>query len=191
MVFERLNTGGVNLQPQEIRVALYHGELVQVLRTLNEGSAWRRLFGRKAKRLKDMELILRFFAFCYHADSYRSPMKDFLNRYMASNRNLSRQSERKLTKVFEDTNATILKALGPNAFRPERAINAAVVDSVMIGVARRLEAGPVRKMEHLSDQYNILLKNRKYREATETGTSQEAKVADRLRLATDAFASVK
>src|SRR5712692_1062807 len=88
MVFERLNTGGVNLQPQEIRVALYHGELVRVLRALNEGSSWRQLFGKKAKRLKDMELILRFFAFYYYSTKYRSPMKDFLNRYMASNRDL-------------------------------------------------------------------------------------------------------
>ena len=44
MIFERLNTGGVNLQPQEIRVALYHGELVRVLRALNDHTAWRRLW---------------------------------------------------------------------------------------------------------------------------------------------------
>jgi hypothetical protein len=85
LIFERLNTGGVNLQPQEIRVALYHGAFVRVLRELNDNAAWRALFGAKSKRLKDMEMILRFFAFYYHAKHYRSPMKDFLNRYMASN----------------------------------------------------------------------------------------------------------
>src|SRR5207245_1740711 len=88
LIFERLNTGGVNLQPQEIRVALYHGEFVRVLRTLNDNAAWRELFGIKSRRLKDMEMILRFFSFYYHLQNYRRPMKDFLNRYMASNRNL-------------------------------------------------------------------------------------------------------
>src|SRR5882762_7992649 len=58
VIFERLNTGGVNLQPQEIRVALYHGPLVGILRALNEDQNWRKLFGNKSKRLKDMEMIL-------------------------------------------------------------------------------------------------------------------------------------
>src|SRR2546427_145707 len=120
VIFERLNTGGVNLQPQEIRVALYHGEFVRVLRTLNDNAAWRKLFGSKVKRLKDMEMILRFFAFYYHHQHYRSPMKDFLNRYMASNQNLSRQSESDLTTVFENTTAVIAANIGDRAFRPVR-----------------------------------------------------------------------
>ena len=44
MIFERLNTRGVNLQPQEIRVALYHGKLVRVLKDLNNEVAWRQLY---------------------------------------------------------------------------------------------------------------------------------------------------
>ena len=99
IIFERLNTGGVNLQPQEIRVALYHGPFVGALQRLNENADWRALFGSKVKRLKDMEMILRFFAFYYCADSYHSPMKDFLNRYMAKNRSLAHKDEKELKKT--------------------------------------------------------------------------------------------
>src|ERR1017187_2022695 len=145
VIFERLNTGGVNLQPQEIRVALYHGEFVGVLQALNNDDSWRQLFGTKSRRLKDMEMILRFFAFLYHAGQYKSPMKDFLNRYMATNRHLKKQSKKDLEQVFSDTSQTILTGIGTRAFRPQRAVNAAVVDSVMAGVAKRILAkGPVR-----------------------------------------------
>lgn len=191
LIFERLNTGGVNLQPQEIRVALYHGEFVRVLRTLNDNDAWRALFGTKSRRLKDMEMILRFFAFYYYAKNYRSPMKDFLNRYMASNRNLSHQSESDLTTLFNNTVAAIAANIGEQAFRPVRSVNAAVIDSVMTGVARRLAASPIKKPDQLIEHYAALLRNKDYREAVETGTSQEANVQARLELATKEFASVK
>ncbi len=191
VIFERLNTGGVNLQPQEIRVALYHGEFVRVLRDLNEHDAWRHLYGKKSKRLKDMEMILRFFAFFYHAGSYRSPMKEFLNRYMASNRNLERQREEELAKVFRGTTDLLNRAIGPPAFRPRRAVNAAVVDSVMTGLARRLSKRPVERPERLREQYERLLASESYRAAVETGTSQEANVERRLTLATESFDSVQ
>jgi hypothetical protein len=191
VIFERLNTGGVNLQPQEIRVALYHGPLVGVLRELNEDQNWRKLFGNKSKRLKDMEMILRFLAFYYYSHKYRSPMKDFLNRYMAQNRNLAHQSESDIATIFKNTIAAISEGIGPRAFRPVRAINAAVIDSVMTGVARRLSTGPIQSNNELQKCYDALLNNKKYRDAIETGTSQEANVATRLEEATRAFASVK
>lgn len=192
VIFERLNTGGVNLQPQEIRVALYHGEFVRVMRELNETDDWRELFGVKSKRLKDMELILRFFALHYHHSQYRAPMKDFLNRYMATNRNLKRQSEKKLREVFLATTKVILEAIGKPAFRPVRAINAAVVDSLMAGVAARLEAGgKINDLPGVRSRYDELLTNKNYMEAVETGTSQETNVETRLRTAREAFAGVK
>ena len=76
---------------------------MKVLKALNEERAWRNLFGKKSNRLKDMEMILRFFAFYYYAAQYNRPMKDFLNRYMASNRNLERQTEAELQEVFRTT----------------------------------------------------------------------------------------
>lgn len=192
VIFERLNTGGVNLQPQEIRVALYHGEFVRVLRELNDVDKWRALYGRKSRRLKDMELILRFFAFFYYADQYQSPMKDFLNRYMATNRRLERQSEAELKEIFCQTTSTLCDNIGHRAFRPRTAVNAAVVDSLMTGVATRLAArGPIQDQQQFKEKYEKLLKDKEYIAAVESGTSQEASVSTRLRLAKQAFADVK
>jgi hypothetical protein len=192
VIFERLNTGGVNLQPQEIRVALYHGEFVRVLRELNDVDKWRALYGRKSRRLKDMELILRFFAFFYYADKYQSPMKDFLNRYMATNQRLERQSETEIKEIFCRTTSILCEAIGQRAFRPRTVVNAAVVDSVMTGVATRLAAqGPIHNKRQFKERYEKLLKSKDYLAAVESGTSQEANVATRLRLAKQAFADVK
>jgi uncharacterized protein with ParB-like and HNH nuclease domain len=47
-IFERINTGGTALQPQEIRVALFGGPFVALLRDLNNNDSWRKLYGRRS-----------------------------------------------------------------------------------------------------------------------------------------------
>ena len=183
VIFERLNTGGVNLQPQEIRVALYHGELVRVLKSLNDDPAWRALYGTKSRRLKDMELILRFFAFLYYGDKYESPMKNFLNRYMATNRHLEKQPEQDLREIFTTSARVILDGIGPKAFRPRRAVNAAVVDSLMYGIAKRTMAkggSAIKNFPELNRRFEKLMADQNYVSAVETGTAQEANVRTRL-----------
>ena len=190
IVFERLNTGGVNLQPQEIRVALYHGKLAKILRTLSDEDTWRNLYGKKSRRLKDMEMILRFFAFYYHLDSYRRPMKDFLNRYMASNRHLERQTAANLRDIFCKTTEVLDSVIGRRAFRPKGPVNAAVIDSLMNGIAKRIDRGKIVDYDELRRQYDALMSDKEYISAIETGTSQEANVETRMRLAQAAFADV-
>ena len=192
MVFERLNTGGMNLQPQEIRVALYHGEFVRVLKELNERPAWRRLYRKRSRHFKDMEMILRFFALHYDGARYQSPMKEFLNRYMAGNRDLARHPKSELARLFDATTTVLDQALGVRSVRPMRAVNAAVLDSLMAGIACRIDAGPISNFEQVSEAYGELMTNRRYRSAVDTGTSlQESNVKTRLELATKAFASVQ
>lgn len=190
LIFERLNSGGTFLQPQEIRVALYHGALASVLSKLNANMDWRTLYGKKSARLKDLELILRFFAMYYYAASYRRPMKEFLNRYMAANRALEKQPADKLITLFESTIAVIRSHIGQKAFRLERAVNAAVLDSVMVGVAARLSSGPVFKPEAFGAAYAALLVETDYRAAAESATADEESVKTRLKKAKEAFAAV-
>jgi Protein of unknown function DUF262 len=192
LIFERLNSGGTILQPQEIRVALYHGPFADLLVALNEYPAWRQLFGKRSQRLKDLELIQRFLGLFYYGDHYARPMKAFLNRYMATNRQLQAQSEEELTSIFVLTVDTIIAGIGPRAFKPSNAVNAAVLDSVMVGVASRIVVGgelqnPIRLLE----PYRRLLANPDYIRVTSRSTADDENVALRLELARDAFLGVK
>jgi hypothetical protein len=191
LIFERLNTGGVNLQPQEIRIALFHGELVNQLHQLNTNKNWRDLYGKKSPRLKDIEMILRFFAFYYNGDSYKKPMKEFLNGYMGANRELKNQSAKDLKELFEGTVKVICEGIGRKAFRPVRAVNAAVLDSVMTGVARRLAKGRITDFDELKKSYEALMQDSNYRDSVNTSTSQETNVTARMAEAVKAFEGVK
>ena len=140
MVFERLNTGGTALQPQEIRVALYGGAFIDFLYRMNEHKAWREIYGKKSTRLKDQELILRFLALLYAAEKYSRPMRDFLSVFAGENRDFELQREAEMKTIFESTVTTILESIGARAFRLRNAVNVAVMDSVMVGIASRIQS---------------------------------------------------
>ena len=190
LIFERLNTGGTNLQPQEIRVALYQGTLLTLLRQLNDHPAWRSLYGSKSKRLKDHELILRFLAMFERRNAYRRPMKDFLNKYMDHRSKIDGDEGTRLENVFKSTTELVLEALGERAFRLRNAVNAAVLDSVMIGVSQRLEQGPVTDQEALVEAYGSLIEDENYLHAVERATANEDSVQSRMSLSIEAFAGV-
>ena len=116
-IFERINTGGTALAPQEIRGALYQGAFDALLEHLNQHQSWRDIYGRPSKRLKDQELILRFFAFLHERNHYSRPMEEFLNKFMASNRELQKYDGERLTTSFTGTIDAVAEGVGPRAFR--------------------------------------------------------------------------
>lgn len=86
-IFERLNSGGRRLTDHEMRLAIYHGKLIDLIKELNNYATWRKIFGKPHSRLKDQELILRFFALYHGANNYQRPLSEFLNLYAGKNRN--------------------------------------------------------------------------------------------------------
>lgn len=94
-------------------------------------------------------------------------MKDFFNRYMATTRSLQGQSKEALVKSYSETVATVLEGIGRKAFRPIRAVNAAVVDSLMTGIASRISLKrKIKNKANLRDRYDNLLNTK----AIETST---------------------
>lgn len=182
-VFERLNTGGTNLQPQEIRACIFHGEFEELLRELDGNEAWREIYGPPSSRMKDQELILRSFALLCARDKYARPMKEFMNEFMGSNRHLQKIHEADLRAAFEPTVSLIRDALGRRAFRPERALNAAVFDAVMIATTELLRHHPKTTPETFKKRYERLLQDQEFLSATKAGTSDEANVSTRIKRA--------
>lgn len=189
-IFGRLNTGGRKLHAQEIRSALYHGVFDDLLGQLNERESWRSIYGKPSARLKDQELILRFLALYFAADKYARPMEDFLNTFMARHQKSRPQFLQDCARVFGQSIDLAFSYIGGRAFRRARAINAAIYDSTMVGLARRLEKGPVTDKSALNAAVKALSENVRYVETTARATADEASVAERLKLATEAFADV-
>jgi hypothetical protein len=84
-IFKRINTGGLALEPQEIRNALYQGHATKFIKELAEESMFLEATGGsiRTERMLDREFILRFVAFCYlEISTYNGNIDDFLNQAM-------------------------------------------------------------------------------------------------------------
>jgi hypothetical protein len=187
-VFERINSGGIRLSPQEIRNCISAGPFTELIKDLNKFKPWRNLFGgAENKRAKDQELIVRFFAMLNDGDKYAKPMAKFLNDSSDKFNELSAERLKEWGDIFKSTTSLIDSALNGKAFRPARVINAAVFDSVMTAVAEKIESDPLFSNDKLSVLYQSLLLNADYMRSCERGTSDEESVKTRRRIANDIF----
>jgi len=189
-IFERLNTGGKKLVPQEIRVAIYHGELINLLKKMNDLPEWRSVYGPKSSRLKDQELLLRFLAFFTDWSGYTAPMTEFLSKYAKKNRHVGEVRAAELFLFFEKAIKLVHGALGSRAFRIIRALNAAVFDSVMVAVAEKYQSKSDIDQDKFHEAYQLLLQDPTYKSVVSRSTGNEKSVELRIRLARDYFKNV-
>ena len=187
-IFERINTGGVQLHAQEIRTSIYHGSICTLLAELNVTDDWRELYGPISKTMRDQELILRFFAFLYYRSDYARPMKDFLNKAMGRRRQANAATIEDMRKRFMETMALIRRVLGNKAFRPKRALNAAVFDAVAVSVAESLAGKSKAAVDaferKLRTKYQALLLDTDFQAAVNKSTADEEGVRSRFAIAT-------
>jgi Protein of unknown function DUF262 len=141
-IYERLNTGAILLNAQELRNSVYRGSFNDLLRALSQNTTFRRIIGTKVprKRMVDEELILRFFALHSGLETYRTPLKRFLNNYMQRVRNGNPDEIADLRSTFEGATNMVHALLGTTAFRvinhdtgaTEPAVNRALFDAQML-----------------------------------------------------------
>ena len=108
-IFNRLNTGGINLRSQEIRASMYHSSFYDMLARINTEPGWRELLQSPDPDLhmKDVEVLLRGFAMLVDHDGYAPSMTRFLDVF-------SRQCEgnsKKDNQYFEDLFGSFVEAI--------------------------------------------------------------------------------
>lgn len=189
-IFDRLNSGGTRLTGHEIRCAMYHGPLIEKIKALNDHENWRTIFGKASPRLKDQELILRFLALYLNADQYERPMAEFLNIFATMHSQAEPAFLDRCQALFTSPIDIVLKGVGKKAFRLGHGLNAAVFDSVMVGLARRINDGRPVDAKKFAEAYDKLLSDKDYVQAVSRSTADKAFVSMRLDKATSQFASL-
>ena len=192
-VFERINSGGIRLSPQEIRNCISAGKSVEFIKELNSNKNWREIYGPESSRAKDEELVLRFAALFMGYSEYSRPMSKFLNNFAEEMNEMSEKQLDYIRNNFSDAVGSINLALNGRAFRPVRALNAAVFDAVMVGVAARLLADREKQRAPMGAadlvvRYDRLLADGEFRDKWIRATSDDDTVKARIRLAIEAFA---
>lgn len=179
-IFERLNTGGTQLKAQEIRNAVYRGEIVEALKRMNEVPGWRQILGmaRPDKNQRDIELILRLFSLFNKWGEYESPMLIHLNSFMDKNRKFDSATAHLCETRFTATVNLVNSAL-PKPFRPRRVLNAAVLEAVMIAV---MEDELITE-DDLRTQYPILIEDSSFKMKITGGTTDTTVLRTRIETA--------
>lgn len=193
-VFERINTSGRTLTPQEIRNCVYQGSFNTMLFQLNENKMWRKLFGTEEpdSRMRDLEYILRFFAMktgdILDSDSKQISLKKALNDFMKDHKDDGPSQIQQYKDDFEKTVQIIYSNIGINAFRNytrnkfSKKFHPAIYDAIMVATFLLSNNGqPIAQVPH--EKHISLLEDAGFKDATSKRTTDIENIRKRIYLA--------
>jgi hypothetical protein len=180
-IFNRLNSGGMNLTPQEIRISLYHSPFYEMLQRLNLNPAWRQLLGlpQPDLHMKDLEIVLRGFAMFLDGQNYRPSMASFLNRFSSQCRVTSGERLRELRGIFEEF-VDSCSSLPPRAFygKSSGKFNILLFESVFAAQAHSIHDRDGKQID--PSRLDSLKDDDDFIAATQRSTTDKANVLMRL-----------
>ena len=192
-IFNRLNTGGVNLTPQEIRTSLYHSNFYDMLYRINLDTRWRKLIGipEPDLHMKDVEMLLRGFAMLVGGDNYKPSMVKFLNKFSNDARSFSEQQVKHLESLF-DSFLDSCQNLNERAFTGKtNRINISIYEAVFTAVCGAVYEGRSLNVPLITkEQLNALKNDGDVKNATISKTASKTNVETRLRRAREILLSL-
>lgn len=188
-IFHRLNTGGIKLTNQEIRNAIYNGELNTLLKSCNKTSDWKKLIGIKEKksyRLSKEEIILRFFAFYDNLKHYDGSLSKFLNEYMSDNKNPSSDWLKEKEDLFSESVGIIFEKISDKKMISKT--SNVYLEALLYGVSKNLKFLKTQKATTLKAMYKKLLNDDNFSVINlREGLASKTKVHNRFETAKKIF----
>ena len=201
-IFERINTSGRVLKPQEIRNCVYHGKFNSLLFKLNKIKVWRDILGseKEDSRMADIELILRFFAIneFKHYDNNNIKqinLTKYLNEYMRDLNDIDEKKSEILEENFTKVLEYLFSVLGKDSFRTlkmhdekvtfSKKINPVIFDAVSTATNFVIEKGvKLIDGDEFKKRYIKLLTDEDFIEYTTNRTTNTDNIKGRINLAT-------
>ena len=120
-IFQRINTGGIQLNDQEIRQALYSGRGTDLLKELAERKEFQEAtqFAVKSERMLDREYVLRFLSFTEldYRKEYKGNIDNFLIKGLKKANNFIESDIERVTEQFIRVMNVCKDVFGKYAFR--------------------------------------------------------------------------
>lgn len=194
-VFERINTSGRTLFPQEIRNCIYQGSLNRLLFKLNKNKIWRELFGNKEDdpRMRDLEYILRYLAMrkmnFKKMKMVAISLKLELNLFMGDPLNNIDKNMGHFEKDFISTIEKVYSIFGKDAFHniskehPDQLVdkfNPTIFDSIMLSI---VDSKIIKTTDNWEEKRRLLLKDEEYQKAISIRTTNIKSIVERVNLA--------
>lgn len=199
-IFERINTGGQILKPQEIRNSVYHGPFNDFIKELNEERVWREVLGtdKPDSRMADDELILRFFAFLDFRNRKEAKQKQinlaqYLNNYMHDHVNIDKAERQQFKKTFLEIITYLKSHVGEHLFRTIRqkgtetdgwtkTVNPVIFDAVCTATYYAEKEGRLMG-QSLEKRYTELVTSKDFDEVTCQQTTNVDRIKQRSAIA--------
>jgi hypothetical protein len=197
-VFERLNTGSIALNAQEVRNSTHRGPMNELIKELTLYVPFRKCVGnvKPRPRMVDNELILRYLALDNRWADYRPPLKRFLNEYMREANKWSREELDATRAKFETSCDLLLAVLGHGAFRLidtkgnpiDRSVNRALAEVQLTAFSWVEDPAAVdANRDSLIHGINELYKNASFLDALQRATGDRKRTHRRLGMFTEAL----
>jgi len=186
--FQRLNTGGVQLNAQEIRNIAFRGPLNDLTMELSELPLFHRMLKIQSsetstihQHMRDAELVLRFLAFREDWEQFDGSVKGHMDTFMQVNRDMAAPGLAVLRASFIESLELVDAAYGEHAFerwQPEkkrwrRQVVAAVYDAQMLGSLGFSADNVGGRREQVLAGLQQLFAQKRFRESTEAATNAQ------------------
>lgn len=202
VIFQRVNTAGVPLEPQEMRHALNQGKPAQFMKKLADLEAFKIATNHsiKSKRMLDRDFANRFVAFYTGFNEYNGELDAFLNNKMGALKGKTDDELKNIKEAFEKSMNCCYTIFDKYTFRKRshprdkrKRISKSVFDTLSVNIAWLTDEerqSLIKRKSSFKQRMMALFNEPKFSAAISTGTAKTYSVVQRFNAVKDIIQEV-